>query len=53
MTELRRGRMARKRERAGGAGANTSAIWPGIEGGRYQPLTPAEVQMMDQTASYP
>ena len=50
MTELRRGRMARKRERAGGAGANTSAIWPGIEGGRYQPLTPAEVQMMDQTA---
>lgn len=50
MAELRRGREARRRDRAEGAGANTAAIWPGIEGGRYQPLSAADITMMDETA---
>ncbi|MCG7519780.1 trimethylamine methyltransferase family protein [Ruegeria sp. Ofav3-42] len=53
MTGTRRGggRAARMAERQGGAGSGpTEAIWPGIEGGRYQPLTPTEVAMVDETA---
>lgn len=53
MTRQRRtgGRSARLTERAGGAGSGpTAAIWPGIEGGRYAPLTDAEIAMVDQTA---
>lgn len=53
MTGTRRGggRAARMAERQGGAGSGpTEAIWPGIEGGRYQPLTSAELAMVDETA---
>ena len=45
------GRSARKKDRAAGAGLGaTEAIWPGIEGGSYQPLTQKEVAMIDQVA---
>ncbi|MEL7014232.1 MAG: trimethylamine methyltransferase family protein [Pseudomonadota bacterium] len=45
------GRSARRRERSGGAGTGpTTAIWPGIEGGQYAPLSQAEIDMVDQTA---
>ena len=52
MTRPRRGgRAVRLRERAGGAGTGSSeAIWPGIEGGRYQPLSAREIEMIDETA---
>lgn len=45
------GRRARMAERADGAGSGeTNAIWPGIEGGRFRPLTDREVEMIDDTA---
>ncbi len=45
------GRAARRQSRSDGAGTGpTSAIWPGIEGGQYAPLTSREIQMVDQTA---
>ena len=45
------GRAARMRDRSGGAGSGpTTAIWPGIEGGQYAPLSAAEIEMIDQTA---
>ena len=53
MTKARRsgGRSARRKERAGGAGSGpTEAIWPGIEGGRFLPLTAAEIAQIDETA---
>ncbi len=53
MTRLARagGRAARRAERAEGAGQGpTTAIWPGIEGGRFQPLSRREVAMIDETA---
>ena len=51
--ELRRsgGRRARKKARKGGAGAGkTQAIWPGIKGGDYRPLTKSDVEKVHQTA---
>ncbi len=53
MTDRKRtgGRAARRSARASGAGSGpTTAIWPGVEGGRYAPLTDAEIEMIDQTA---
>lgn len=53
MNGLRRsgGRMARRRERAEGAGTGpTDAIWPGIDGGRYRPLGDSEVDLVNETA---
>lgn len=45
------GRAARRKARSAGAGTGpTTAIWPGIEGGRYAPLTAGEVRMIDETA---
>lgn len=45
------GRAARKAERSGGAGQGpTSAIWPGISGGRFRPLTRDEISRIDGTA---
>ncbi|WP_421703015.1 trimethylamine methyltransferase family protein [Aliiroseovarius sp.] len=45
------GRAARRQERAQGAGSGTTeAIWPGIEGGQYSPLTAGEIRMIDETA---
>lgn len=53
MTARRRsgGRAARKEARNEGAGSGPStAIWPGIEGGQYAPLTNDEIRMIDETA---
>lgn len=45
------GRSARRAERSAGAGAGpTEAIWPGIVGGRFLPLTADEVCAIDRTA---
>ncbi|MEM7224511.1 MAG: trimethylamine methyltransferase family protein [Pseudomonadota bacterium] len=45
------GRASRRAERSCGAGQGpTTAIWPGIEGGRYLPLTSSELEMIDETA---
>lgn len=45
------GRAARRRDREQGAGTGaTSAIWPGIDGGRYHPLGESDVAMIDETA---
>ena len=45
------GRAARRQARAGGAGAGpTTAIWPGIEGGAYGPLSPADIARIHETA---
>ena len=45
------GRNARLAERSGGAGAGpTAAIWPGIEGGQFKPLTDSEIARIDETA---
>ncbi len=45
------GRAARRQARSDGAGSGpTNAIWPGIEGGQYAPLTQTEIGKIDQTA---
>lgn len=47
----RGGRAARRAERREGAGKGpTEAIWPGITGGRYKPLSDADVQAIHETA---
>jgi len=47
----RGGRSARRAERIDGAGKGpTSAIWPGINGGRYKPLRRDDVQAVHETA---
>ena len=51
MSKRTGGRAARRQSRVDGAGSGpTTAIWPGIEGGRYAPLTRAEIAMIDDTA---
>ncbi len=53
ITEIRRagGRAARKKARQGGAGAgDTGAIWPGVEGGTYRPLSKDDVEKVHRTA---
>ena len=46
----RSARAARLAERQGGAGAGpTNAIWPGIIGGQYSPLTDEEVKRVHET----
>ncbi len=51
MTRSRSGRAARRAERQGGAGSGpTTAIWPGIEGGRYRPVPPEGIDAIHQTA---
>ncbi|NOD95069.1 methyltransferase [Ruegeria sp. HKCCD4884] len=53
MNQRRRsgGRAARHQARNDGAGSGpTRAIWPGIEGGQYAPLTQAEIELVDHTA---
>ncbi|MCP4877380.1 MAG: trimethylamine methyltransferase, partial [Gammaproteobacteria bacterium] len=44
----RRGREARRKDRANSS--NSNAIWPGIEGGLYQPLTERDVGKVHQAA---
>ena len=45
------GRSARRKDRAQGAGQGaTAAIWPGVEGGAYQPLSETEIRMIDDVA---
>jgi len=49
--QRRGGRAARRRLRGQGAGGGPSgAIWPGIEAGRYRPLSNEEVAEVDRTA---
>ena len=43
-----RGREARLKDRANSS--NSNAIWPGIEGGLYQPLTARDVEKVHQAA---
>lgn len=51
MTRPRSGRAARRAERANGAGSGpTTAIWPGIEGGRYRPIPAAGITAIHETA---
>lgn len=50
-TGRRGGRAARRSERSDGAGRGpTSAIWPGIEGGRYKPLDENAIMAVHETA---
>jgi trimethylamine--corrinoid protein Co-methyltransferase len=45
------GRAARRKARAEGAGGGpTTAIWPGIKGGRYRPLTGDDIAKIHETA---
>ena len=45
------GRAARRAVRNAGAGQGpTTAIWPGIEGGRYRPLSAPDIRLIDETA---
>ncbi len=45
------GRNARREARREGAGAGPSlAVWPGVEGGRYKPLTAPDVERIHETA---
>lgn len=51
MGKSRAGRAARRAERQDGAGSGpTSAIWPGINGGSYRPLTEKAVHSIHKTA---
>ncbi len=51
MNAVRRGRGARRAARREGAGSGpTAAIWPGIEGGRFLPLSPDAVRHVHDTA---
>ncbi|WP_170504866.1 trimethylamine methyltransferase family protein [Ruegeria arenilitoris] len=51
MSRVRSGRAARKAQRKGGAGTGpTTAIWPGIEGGRYRPISTDGIAAIDKTA---
>ncbi len=50
MSRRRNARAARLAERAGGAGSGPSdAIWPGVKGGRYTPLTQSDIQRIHNT----
>ena len=45
------GRAARREARAGGAGSDpTAAVWPGIKGGTYRPLTGSDIEGIHETA---
>ncbi len=45
------GRAARRKARAEGAGGGpTTAIWPGVKGGHYRPLTGADIEKIHETA---
>ena len=51
MSRQRSGRAARRAERIGGAGSGPVVpIWPGIEGGRYRPLSTAGIEAIHTTA---
>lgn len=51
MSRSRLGRAARRAERREGAGNGaTEAIWPGIEGGRYRPISAEGVMAVHQAA---
>lgn len=51
MSKVRSGRAARRAERQGGAGSGpTTAIWPGIEGGRYRPIPADGIEAIHRTA---
>lgn len=51
MSRSRGGRAARRAERREGAGSGpTTAIWPGIVGGRYRPLSEDDREAIHQTA---
>ncbi len=51
MSKARSGRAARRAERQNGAGTGPStAIWPGIEGGGYRPISHAGIEAVHQTA---
>lgn len=45
------GSASRRQDRVGGAGAGpTTAIWPGIRGGRYRPLSDNDIARVHETA---
>ncbi|MDX1576808.1 MAG: trimethylamine methyltransferase family protein, partial [Kiloniellales bacterium] len=46
----RRGRSARHREQAAEPPPGARPVWPGVEGGRYRPLTEREVTRIHETA---
>ena len=48
-TGLRRGRVARKAQRAAPIERDERPVWPGVEGGRYKPLSDREVQLVHET----
>ncbi len=51
MSRSRSGRAARLAERSQGAGSGpTTAIWPGIEGGRYRPISQDGIIAIHETA---
>lgn len=51
MTRTRAGRAMRRAERSDGAGSGpTNAIWPGISGGRYRPLSEGAIEAIHRTA---
>lgn len=51
MSTARQGRAARRNARKDGAGSGaTTAIWPGIEGGRFKPIPEAGIEAIHQTA---
>ena len=51
MSRARAGRAARRAERKNGAGSDAgAAIWPGIAGGAYRPLSPDAVEAVHRTA---
>ena len=51
MSRRRNARAARLAERAGGAGSGpTTAIWPGVPGGQYQPLSEQAIESIYVTA---
>ncbi|MEM7343066.1 MAG: trimethylamine methyltransferase family protein [Chloroflexota bacterium] len=45
------GSAARRQDRAEGAGSGPStAIWPGVKGGSYRPLSDSDIEQVNQTA---
>lgn len=51
MSTARQGRAARRNARKDGAGSGaTTAIWPGIEGGRFKPITEQGIEAIHHTA---
>ncbi|MEM7207583.1 MAG: trimethylamine methyltransferase family protein [Pseudomonadota bacterium] len=48
----RRGRAARKAQRAEPVESDARPVWPGVRGGRYQPLNPADIERVNETVMH-